>query len=145
MEDYKNYFVIGEAITINPGQRVKLTDDQVKRRKYVAKPIKKDSDIYEAVIPFQFKKGEIYGYAGDVNSKLLKNVVDPEKIEPAPMPEKEEEKKDFNPFEFLDDMSKGQLKYYARTKCGGMKLTKDMDIEKMIDDIKKWKPKNSKK
>ncbi len=128
---FKNYFVINAPVTIHPGQQVKLTEDQAKRRKHVAKKIK--GDIWEAVSCFQFKAGEIFGYAGDMNKKLADQMIDPEKIEPEPEPEEKTE--DFDNLEILTGMSDRQLQYFARVKCD-LKLQLKDGAEEMIKSIK---------
>jgi hypothetical protein len=133
-EKFKNYFVLNAPVPIQIGQRVKLTKEQIKNRLHVTKKIK--DDIFEAIIPFQFKAGEIFGFSGQVNKKLVNQMIDPEEIEPKPVPEKLEE--DFDALSFLNDMSSRQLQYYARVKCKDMKLQLKMDIKDMRQAIRNF-------
>lgn len=120
---FKKYFVMNGPYQIQLGQQVEIDENQAKRRKHVSKHIK--GDIYECTFPFQFKAGEIFGFAGDINKKFANIIIDPEA----------EEKDEDVLLEKLKGMSKGQLKYYARLNCDDMKLTMDQDEEEMVEQI----------
>lgn len=139
-DKFKTYFVINAPITVNVGQQVKLTKEQAQNRKHVAKNVK--DDIWEAISPFQFKAGEVFIFNGEINKKFADQIIDPEKIEPEPEPEldqnaKEDQEK-FDPLEILQGMSTRQLQYYARTKCDGLKLELKLGVGEMIKTIKAY-------
>jgi len=135
-----NYFVINAPIPIKIGQLVKLSDKQAKRRKHVAKQLKKGGDVWECVIPFQFKAGEIFGSADPINKRLVNQMIDPEEIEPKEEPKEKVET--FDPLKILKEMSKHQLQYYARVKCEGLKLPLKMDIGDMETEIREYHAEN---
>lgn len=147
----RKYFVMGKSYTVQEGQEVELSPEQALRRQHVVEKVKRD--IYIAKHKFDFKSGEIFGYDGKINMKLLRQIVDPEEIKAEVVEEIIVEKKDEETGEvsiekeeivtgidldFLQDMSLRQLQYYARVKCGGMKLRLEMGKEAMIDEITAW-------
>lgn len=77
------------GVTIHGG-RVKLTADQLRRRKHAVVPVKGAEGIYEVQKPIMFKNGEEFGYEGQISKGQATQLVDAaakaelaKKVEPA--------------------------------------------------------------
>lgn len=125
--DFTQYFVIGAAINVFPGQLLKgLTDEQIRRRKNFLKIVDEKKGVYECVSPFQFKSGEVVCLDPKVVCKSSLQVLhDPNEIEL----EQPEEKSIF------DDMTKLQIVAWAE-KRKGLKLDMKMTKAEMLDELK---------
>jgi len=67
----KQFQVEAVSVTINAGV-LELSLSQAQRRKHLLKLIKDNQ--YEVLSPVQFKRGEKFGYGGDVNKLLMTEI-----------------------------------------------------------------------
>lgn len=71
------YHVTGSFVTINSG-KVTLTESQAKRRSHAIKAL--GGCVYEVVRSIGFKRGEVFGFDGEVNKKLLQSMKTEEEV-----------------------------------------------------------------
>lgn len=64
----KLYQVEAVSVAINTGV-LELSLGQAQRRRHLLKQISENQ--YEVLSPVQFKRGETFGYSGDVNKSLM--------------------------------------------------------------------------
>lgn len=70
----RDYIVTGLKATFNPPDRMRLTDDQARRRRHLIKKVDDTENVYELLARVEFKNGEVFGYNGEVN-KLMVSVM----------------------------------------------------------------------
>lgn len=78
----KEYQVTAVAVTIHEG-RVRMTADQARRRRHHTRPVEGQKDVFDVVRPFQFKRGETFGYDGEVSKFLMADLSAPGEGPPA--------------------------------------------------------------
>lgn len=68
----QKYRVLDQPVTINTGL-VALTEKQVGIRSHCLKPTL-EAGVYQVLSSFQFKKGEVFGYDGELPKNLLEHI-----------------------------------------------------------------------
>lgn len=79
----KQFQVEVVSVTINLGV-LELNINQAQRRKHLLKQI--GDNLYEVTSPVQFKRGEQFGYGGDVNKSLMSEITPIEEEQAAGLP-----------------------------------------------------------
>lgn len=79
-------------VTLSSG-RLKLTPDQARTRAHNLTPVNATSGVYEIVKPVQFKRGESFGYDGDIPKAMAGELMSPEQVKVAVAAKAKEEKK----------------------------------------------------
>lgn len=70
-------YIATSAVTAHPGTRVRLTKAQAERRRGRVGPADKNG-FATVLLPFQFKRGEVFETAADLPKNMADLVVDPE-------------------------------------------------------------------
>lgn len=70
----KNYFVVGISVTLTSGA-LRLTPEQYSDRSWQLSAGAKKG-IYTIVSPVTFKRGEKFGYDGEVNRRLAEEMIE---------------------------------------------------------------------
>jgi hypothetical protein len=117
----QKYIVIGECLAIKAGQKIKLDENQVKRRKHLMKICGKD--VYEVLIDFHLKKNEEFE-SDNIFTKKSALIVETKKAyDEKPISEK------------LEDLTKVELIKFAKKNCKGLTLNPKAKREDMIEEI----------
>lgn len=105
----EKYIVTGDFLGISEGQIIKLSDDQLRKRKSLVKPLKKGK--VQAIMDFHLKRGEVFETDLEINKKLAEIVQTKKEYDEKPVQDK------------IEDLTKKQLLDFAIKNCNGMEIS----------------------
>ncbi len=117
----ETYIVTGDFLGIAEGQIIKLSDEQLRKRKSLVKPLKKGK--VQAIMDFHLKRGETFETDIEMNKKLAEIVQTKKSYDEKPVQDK------------IADLTKKQLLDFAKENCNGLEISNKKTNDEMKDII----------